>query len=122
MTYDWHALYDEVKQLGHFASDAQLADSLGLTRAQISAWRTGKSELGTLAKLRILDALGQDTLRSAVLSLLPQHNRASLEEQHLALVERVSQGRRGSNSPKRPGKTRKASPANNCVETLPPDH
>jgi transcriptional regulator with XRE-family HTH domain len=93
MTNDWHALYDEVKLLGDFGSDAQVAESLGLTRAQISAWRTGKSELGTLAKLRILDALGQDTLRSAVLSLLPHRNRALLEEQHLALVARVSRGR-----------------------------
>lgn len=93
MTNDWHALYDDVKLLGEFGSDAQVAESLGLTRAQISAWRTGKSELGTLAKLRILDALGQDTLRSAVLSLLPHQNRALLEEQHLALVARVSRGR-----------------------------
>jgi transcriptional regulator with XRE-family HTH domain len=81
MTNDWHALYDEVKLLGDFGSDAQVAESLGLTRAQISAWRTGKSELG------------QDTLRSAVLSLLPHRNRALLEEQHLALVARVSRGR-----------------------------
>ncbi|MGF6768059.1 CRP-like cAMP-binding protein [Paraburkholderia sp. GAS199] len=92
MTTDWHALYDDVKRLGEFSSDAQVAEGLGLTRAQISAWRTGKSELGTLAKLRMLDALGQDSLRAAVLSLLPHQNRALLEEQHLAFVARVSRG------------------------------
>ncbi|SEC96642.1 transcriptional regulator, Crp/Fnr family [Burkholderia sp. WP9] len=92
MTFDWHALYDDVKRLGEFGSDAQLAESLGLTRAQISAWRTGKSDLGTLTKLKILDALGHDQLRSAVLSLLPEQNRDELAKQHLVLTERVSRG------------------------------
>ncbi|XUW90620.1 helix-turn-helix domain-containing protein [Burkholderia sp. M6-3] len=92
MTFDWHALYDDVKRFGEFGSDAQLAESLGLTRAQISAWRTGKSDLGTLTKLKILDALGHDTLRSAVLSLLPEQNRKELERQHINLTARVSRG------------------------------
>lgn len=92
MQFDWHALYADVKRLGDFSSDAQLAESLGLTRAQISAWRTGKSDLGTLAKLKILDALGHDTLRSAVLSLLPDQNREELTKQHNNLVERVKRG------------------------------
>lgn len=94
MRLDWHALYDNVKRLGEFGSDAQLADSLGLTRAQISAWRKGKSDLGTLAKLKILDALGHDTLRTAVLSLLPERNRDELERLHIDLTERVSRGLR----------------------------
>jgi CRP-like cAMP-binding protein len=92
MQFDWHSLYADVKRLGDFSSDAQLAESLGLTRAQISAWRTGKSDLGTLAKLKILDALGHDTLRSAVLSLLPVQNREELTKQHNGLVERVRRG------------------------------
>lgn len=92
MTFDWHALYDDVKRLGEFGSDAQLAESLGLTRAQISAWRTGKSDLGTLAKLKILDALGHDSLRTAVLSLLPEQNRDELERLHINLTERVLRG------------------------------
>jgi CRP-like cAMP-binding protein len=92
MASDWHALYDEVKRLGEFGSDAQLAESLGLTRAQISAWRTGKSDLGALAKLKILDVLGHDSLRSAVLSLLPERNRDELERLHIKLTERVSRG------------------------------
>ena len=120
MTTDWHALYDDVKRLGQFGSDAQVAECLGLTRAQISAWRTGKSDLGTLAKLRILDALGQDTLRSSVLSLLPQQNRAALEAQHLALVERVSRGRLEL-APRIPAATLPRAPyANSLLATLSP--
>lgn len=98
MTFDWHALYDDVKRLGEFGSDAQLAGSLGLTRSQISAWRTGKSDLGTLTKLKILDALGHDTLRSAVLSLLPEQNREKLERQHIDLTMRVERGMRAVNA------------------------
>ncbi|MFM0237447.1 Crp/Fnr family transcriptional regulator [Paraburkholderia phytofirmans] len=94
MTFDWHALYDDVKRFGDFGSDAQLAEYLGLTRAQISAWRTGKSDLGTLPKLKILDALGHDSLRPAILSLLPEQNRAELERLHISLAERVSRGMR----------------------------
>ncbi len=87
---DWYALFDDVKTRGGFASDAQLADALHLTRAQISAWRNGKSDLGTLVKLRILDVLGHNDVRSAVLSLLPERNRDTLIQEHLALVRRVA--------------------------------
>ncbi|AWV05536.1 Crp/Fnr family transcriptional regulator (plasmid) [Burkholderia sp. JP2-270] len=90
--HDWYALFDDVKGLGGFHSDAQLAEALALTRSQISAWRTGKSDLGTLAKLRILDALGHDDVRSAVLSLFPERNRDALIRQHLDLVARVNDG------------------------------
>ncbi|HEY1998823.1 Crp/Fnr family transcriptional regulator [Paraburkholderia sp.] len=90
--HDWNALFDEVKAKGQFGSDSQLADGLGLTRAQISAWRTGKSDLGTLTKLKLLDVLGHADLRSAVLSLLPEKNREQLIAQHLQLAERVTRG------------------------------
>jgi CRP-like cAMP-binding protein len=89
MQFDWYGLFDELKRRGHFNSDAQLADSLMLTRAQISAWRTGKSELGTLTKIKILDALGQDNLRSAVMSLLPEKNRQEQIARHEQLIARV---------------------------------
>jgi CRP-like cAMP-binding protein len=121
MTFDWHALYEDVKRLGQFASDAQLAESLGLTRAQISAWRTGKSELGTLAKLRMLDALGHKSLRSALFSLLPQHNRALIEDQHLALVERVSRGRLDSELRARQNETGNQPYSNGLLAALPAD-
>ncbi len=88
---DWYALFDDVKTRGGFASDAQLAEALHLTRAQISAWRNGKSDLGTLVKLRILDVLGHSDVRSAVLSLLPERNRDTLIQEHLALVRRVAE-------------------------------
>lgn len=89
MQFDWYELFDELKHRGQFRSDAQLADSLGLTRSQISAWRTGKSDLGTLTKIKILDALGHDTLRSAVLSLLPEKNREEQIRQQAHLIARV---------------------------------
>ena len=50
MQFDWYDLFDELKRRGRFNSDAQLADSLALTRSQISAWRNSKSYLGTLTK------------------------------------------------------------------------
>jgi CRP-like cAMP-binding protein len=86
---DWQQLFDEVKARGRFGSDAQLAEHLGLSRAQISAWRTGKSELGTLIKLKLLDALGHDSLRSVLQSLWPTKNRDELIRQHALLLERV---------------------------------
>jgi CRP-like cAMP-binding protein/transcriptional regulator with XRE-family HTH domain len=86
---DWQQLFDEVKARGRFGSDAQLAEHLGLSRAQISAWRTGKSELGTLIKLKLLDALGHDSLRSVLQSLWPTKNRDELARQHALLLERV---------------------------------
>ena len=89
---DWNALFDEVKAKGQFGSDAQLAESLGLTRAQISAWRTGKSDLGTLTKLKLLDVLGYADLRSAVLSLVPEKSRDHMIAQHLLLAQRVTRG------------------------------
>lgn len=94
MQFDWYGLFDELKHRGHFDSDAQLADSLMLTRAQISAWRTGKSDLGTLTKIKILDALGHDALRPAVLSLLPEKSRVKQIAHHKRLIARVERNDR----------------------------
>ncbi|WP_206955918.1 helix-turn-helix domain-containing protein [Trinickia acidisoli] len=93
---DWHLLYEEVKRRGQFGSDAQLAECLGLTRAQISAWRTGKSELGTLIKLKLLDALGVDSLRSILHSLYPVRDHDDLIRRQAELVERVNLGTHAS--------------------------
>ena len=90
MQFDWYELFDELKRRGRFNSDAQLADSLALTRSQISEWRNGKSDLGTLTKIKILDALGHDTLRSAVLSLVPEKNREEHIRQQQRLIARVN--------------------------------
>lgn len=91
MRFDWYELFDELKRRGRYDSDAQLAEALMLTRAQISAWRTGKSDLGTLTKIKILDALGHDTLRSAVANLLPEKNRAEHIRQQERLIARANQ-------------------------------
>ncbi|KVW59625.1 hypothetical protein [Burkholderia ubonensis] len=88
---DWHRVFDEVKLRGQFDSDAQLAEYLGLTRAQISAWRTGKSALGTLVRLKLLDALGYDSLRSALQSLYPTQDCDEQARRQARLVERVAQ-------------------------------
>ncbi|WP_224101016.1 Crp/Fnr family transcriptional regulator [Paraburkholderia caribensis] len=95
-------MFDNVKAFAGLSSDAQLAEALNLTRSQISAWRTGKSDLGTLAKLRILDVLGQDDVRSAVLSLFPDRERSLLIKQHLELAARVSQGIQQRHETRRP--------------------
>jgi hypothetical protein len=93
MQLDWFQFFDELKRRGHFASDAQLADSLGLTRSQISAWRKYKIDLGTLTKTKILGALGRDTLRSAILCLLPKKSQELIKrhEQRIARVNRSGQ-------------------------------
>jgi CRP-like cAMP-binding protein len=90
MQFDWYELFDELKRRGRFSSDAQLAEGLAVTRAQISAWRNGKSDLGTLTKIKILDALGHDTLRSAVLSLLPEKTREEHIRHQQRLIARVN--------------------------------
>ncbi len=123
MRLDWSQLFDELKCRGRYDSDAQLADALMLTRAQISAWRNGKSDLGTLTKIKILDALGHNTLRSALVSLLPEKNR----EQHLIhqkhLIARASQTEPESDAS---SSTPDMAPVprvstNRLLATLPPD-
>jgi transcriptional regulator with XRE-family HTH domain len=89
LLFDWHQIFNEVKVRGQFDSDAQLADYLGLTRAQISAWRTGKSALGTLTRLKLLDALGHDSLRGALHSLYPAQERDDLIQRQVRLVARM---------------------------------
>ncbi|SAL54545.1 cyclic nucleotide-binding protein [Caballeronia humi] len=89
MEQNWDALFDELKALGRFRSDAQLAHYLGLTRAQVSAWRCGKTRLGTLTKIKILDALGHDSVRSMMTSLFPEQGRDEAIELHRTLVARV---------------------------------
>jgi transcriptional regulator with XRE-family HTH domain len=89
MKRDWSALFDELKTKGQFKSDAQLAEHLGVTRSHVSAWRNGKSDLGTITKLRVLDALGNDSLRSAVLSLLSDTHPDDGADKQLKLVSRL---------------------------------
>lgn len=89
MKRNWSALFDELKVAGRFPSDAQLAASLGVSRSQISAWRKGKSDLGTLTKLRILDALGHDDLQSALASLLSETEPVEGSQRHRNLKAKV---------------------------------
>jgi transcriptional regulator with XRE-family HTH domain len=116
---DWNALFDEVKTKGQFGSDAQLADSLGLTRAQISAWRTGKCDLGTLTKLKLLDVLGHADVRAAVLSLLPEKSREEQIAQHLLLAERVARGTRPAAQEEESGAQPHAPEDNRLLAALP---
>lgn len=90
MEHDWDALVDELKALGRFRSDAQLAHYLGLIRAQVSAWRCGKTKLGTLTKVKIMDALGHHNVRSMMASLFPEEGRDAAIQLHEALIARVS--------------------------------
>ncbi|MDR5826066.1 helix-turn-helix domain-containing protein [Caballeronia sp. LZ043] len=94
MRRDWFELFDELKAVHGFRSDAQVAESLGVTRSQISAWRNGKSELGTVTKLQILHALGRDDLQSALESLLADENRSEREARHpdeISIARHVSE-------------------------------
>jgi len=121
MQHDWFALFDELKLAGNFKSDAQLAESLGLTRAQISAFRMQKSDLGTLTKIKVLDALGYEALRPALVGLLPEKNR----EQHVhlqeRLIERVDSRRRALAEASNSAESDAASRLNFLLAALPPD-
>src|SRR5471030_2425279 len=121
MQLEWHQLFDELKRRGHFSSDAQLADSLGLTRSQISAWRKNKSDLGTLTKIKILDALGHDTLHSAVLSLLPEKNHQELIKRHEQLVARVNRSEQPRDEAFSNHREDSLSKMNYLLAALPPD-
>ncbi|RDK01033.1 Crp/Fnr family transcriptional regulator [Paraburkholderia lacunae] len=123
MQFDWYELFDELKRRGQFGSDAQLAEGLGLTRSQISAWRTGKSDLGTLTKIKILDALGHDTLRSAILSLLPEKNREEQIGLHEHLIARVNGRDDALEKEREDARETNGSPANlnRLLAALPPD-
>jgi CRP-like cAMP-binding protein len=123
MQFDWYELFDELKRRGHFGSDAQLAEGLGLTRSQISAWRTGKSDLGTLTKIKILDALGHDTLRSAVLSLLPEKTREEQIGLHEHLIARVNGRDHALEKALEDARATNGSPVNlnRLLAALPPD-
>jgi transcriptional regulator with XRE-family HTH domain len=94
MKNDWFALFDELKVAGGFTSDAQLADQLGVTRAQISAWRNGKSDLGVMTKLRIFDALGYGDLHMALDSLLADADPIDGSTKHTELLGRLDSSRR----------------------------
>lgn len=94
MKQDWSTLFDEVKARGDFVSDSEFAAHLGVSRAQISAWRRGKTDLGTITKLRLLDALGLGSLRAAVSSLLSESDPESGLSQQAELISRVKRSRR----------------------------
>jgi len=91
---NWVALFDEIKARGGFVSDAEFAAHLGVSRAQISAWRCGKTDLGTITKLRLLDALGGESLHTAVSSLLMDADPEYGALQQADLVARVKRSRR----------------------------
>lgn len=92
MQFDWQDLFEQTKQRGGFSSDAEVAAYLGVTRAQISAWRNGKSDLGTFTKLKLLHALGYDSLNPIIRSLWPPDSAEERLQQHFRLVERVRGG------------------------------
>ena len=120
MSFDWHKLFDELKHRGRYESDAQLADALMLTRSQISAWRNRKTDLGALTKIKILDALGHETLRSAVASLLPEKNRELHVQHQEMLIARVVPQSWASHRPRREATTELPVDANRLLAALPP--
>jgi transcriptional regulator with XRE-family HTH domain len=90
---DWVAMFDELKTRGDYVSDAEFAAHLGVSRAQISAWRCGKTNLGTITKLRLLDALGGESLSTAVSSMLSDSDPEFGPSQQKALLARVRRKR-----------------------------
>jgi transcriptional regulator with XRE-family HTH domain len=97
-------MFDELKTRGDYVSDAEFAGNLGVSRAQISAWRRGKTDLGTMTKLRLLDALGGESLHTAVSSMLSDSDPEFGESQQKALLARVRPGRRKRTSGPEPKK------------------
>ena len=67
----WVEKIEEVKVLFDSNSDNELAKSLGISSTMISDERKGVGGLSTVAKFKILEALGYALARDGLLDLLP---------------------------------------------------
>lgn len=56
--FDWGGVLDSIKEACGFSEEKELAGYLGISAVQLSEFRSGRTNLLWLAKLRALDALG----------------------------------------------------------------
>lgn len=75
------ALIDRVKSVRGLPSDYKLAEHLGVTRAAVSNWRKGASQMDDTTALQIAEDLGLDPLEVMA--------RLKLERHHTPRDERV---------------------------------
>ena len=70
--FDWPVLVRQLMEKFGLLNDKDLAKMLGVSAAQISNWRGGRNDLGPMSKLVVLDKLGYDYARQALLAIAPQ--------------------------------------------------
>jgi transcriptional regulator with XRE-family HTH domain len=67
----WLKRVEELKEMQDVGSDYELCRSLSISPTMLSEQRKGKDGLSSIAKIKILDALGYAVARDGLLSLLP---------------------------------------------------
>ena len=69
--WDWFALVEQLMTQLLITQDKQLAEVIGVVPSQITNWRKGRSDLGPVTKLVILDKLRYDFAGHALRALVP---------------------------------------------------
>ena len=91
--FDWVELAATVMERLGLTQDKELAALLQVKPQNISNWRNGRSQLGTIPKLIILDKLGYTYARDALLAIAPEETREKLlaasHERTQSLIENV---------------------------------
>jgi hypothetical protein len=85
----WNARLDQVRKQTGLSSDAQVALLLNTTQPTISRARSGDRDLPWQTKLRVMDLLGYQWAREAILSLLPDQTAKSAIEWNNAVTRKV---------------------------------
>jgi hypothetical protein len=70
LQWDWFVLVEQLMTQLQITKDKQLAEVIGVVPSQITNWRKGRSELGPVTKLVILDKLRYDFAGLALRALL----------------------------------------------------
>lgn len=69
--WDWFSLVEQLMTQLKITQDKQLAEVIGVVPSQITNWRKGRSELGPVTKLVILDKLRFDFAGHALRAIVP---------------------------------------------------
>jgi hypothetical protein len=71
LQWDWLSLVEQLMTQLQITQDKQLAEVIGVVPSQITNWRKGRSELGPVTKLVILDKLRFDFAGHALRAIVP---------------------------------------------------
>lgn len=81
---DWPSLVEQLTAKFGISQDKQLAELLGVVPSQITNWRKGRSDLGVVTKLVILEKLGHGFARQALRAIVPERSRAQRNAESVA--------------------------------------